>query len=445
MKRRKRISSMILSVLSGMLLLGGCGMESLGSAPEPPAESAQTTADTAESTAGTAAPETTVSSSPDTTAQTTLPVSSDTAAQSGSTASETRRTGTAATNHTSGGTTAATEPAQPVDLNALVSGMTLEQKAAQMMLVGITDEADARSAAKYGVGALCMFAKPFTGKTKQQVRTMLSGIQKQADIPLIISADEEGRPINRVSLNPKLRAVPFWNGKALYESGGWDLVISDTKEKAELLLDLGVNVNLAPVADVPLTWDDYIANRCFSLDPAQTAEYIRRVVTEMKADGLGSTLKHFPGYGGSVDTHKNMGYDDRAYSAFENGDFLPFIAGIQAGADAVMVSHNIVRCMDSEQPASLSPAVHEILRQKLGFTGVVISDDLGMDAIKQFTGGKNPAVAAVLAGNDLVAYADYKTSVKAIADAVRGGTIPESQIDASVLRILRWKQSLGLI
>ena len=364
-----------------------------------------------------------------------------------STRSTSRQTTASATRTTQTVTQTApvTLPPAPADLQDILSGMTLKQKAAQMMLVGITDANTANAAAKAGVGALCMFALPFKNKTKAQVIAMNQKIQSNAAIPMIISADEEGGSINRVSINTNLRSVPFWTGRKLYDAGGWDLVISDTKEKAELLLRLGVNVNLAPVADVPLSSSNYIANRCFSLDAHETADYIRTVVTEMKKDGLGSTLKHFPGYGGSVDTHKSMGYDERDYSAFTEGDFLPFIAGIEAGADAVMVSHNIVKCMDSEYPASLSPNVHRILREELGFEGVVISDDLGMGAIQQFTGGKNPAVAAVLAGNDLVAYADYQTSVKAIVQAVKDGTVSEAQINASVLRILKWKRSLGLI
>ena len=341
-------------------------------------------------------------------------------------------------------TTTASQP-QKKTPNEILSGMTLEQKAAQMMLVGITDEKTAQQAAADGVGALCMFAKPYNGKTKEQVRTMHAAIQAKAAVPVIISADEEGGSINRLSINKNLRSSPFPTGKDLFTAGGWDAVISGTREKSELMLDLGLNVNLAPVCDVPLDKSNYIYNRCFSLDAQETADYIRRVVTQMKRDGLGSVLKHFPGYGGSVDTHKQTGYDNRDYSAFESGDFLPFIAGIQAGADAVMVSHNIVKCMDDKNPASLSPAVHQILRSTLGFNGVVISDDLGMNAITNFTGGKNPAVAAVQAGNDLVAFADYKKSVAAIVSAVNSGQIPQSQIDTSVLRILRWKQSLGLL
>lgn len=326
-----------------------------------------------------------------------------------------------------------------------IAAMTVEQKAAQMILCSCSDNGTAMQAVKAGVGGLCLFAKNFSGKSKEQVRTLTAGFQQNATLPLLISVDEEGGSINRISINPQLRAVPFWTGKALYAEGGWDLVISDTKEKATLLRDLGVNVNLAPVCDVPLNSSNYIYNRCFSLNPEETAEYIDVVVTEMKADKLGSTLKHFPGYGGSVDTHKSMGYDDREYEAFANGDFKPFEAGIKAGADSVMVSHNIVRCMDSDYPASLSPSIHRILREQLGFTGVIITDDLGMDAIKQFTNGQNPAVAAVLAGNDMICYTDYRGSIDAIVAAVGNGTIPEEQLDAAVLRVLQWKRSLGLL
>jgi len=342
--------------------------------------------------------------------------------------------------------TTTTKPAAPADeLQIMLTNMTTEQKAAQMVLASCTDDTLATGAAAAGAGGLCLFSQSFSGKNKEQVREMTAQFQSSANIPLLIAVDEEGGSINRISIHSSLRAVPFWSSRKLYAEGGWALIISDTKEKAELLLDLGVNVNLAPVCDVPLASGNYIYPRCFSLDPTETADYVRTVVTEMKADGLGSTLKHFPGYGGSVDTHKRMSYDSRDYTAFTEGDFLPFIAGIEAGADAVMVSHNIVECMDAEHPASLSPAVHEILRETLGFHGVIITDDLDMQAITEYTGGQNPAVTAVLAGNDLICYSQYEESIAAIVQAIEDGTVSEDQVNASVLRILRWKRSLGII
>lgn len=462
MQKKNRISAVLTAAMLSLTLLTGCGMQQI--LPESSAVSEVTVSETGSTAAGTDLsddPQTglTGSTSDALTEQTGLTEQTAQTGQTGSTATAggsggtgkpvTRQQGTVTAARTTAdsesGTVTTANASLPKSPEEILSGMTLEQKAAQMMLVGITDAKVAQQAAADGVGALCMFALPYKNKTKAQVREMHAAIQKMAAIPMIISADEEGGTINRVSLNKNLRSSPFPSGKELFAAGGWTAVISGTKEKSDLLLDLGLNVNLAPVCDVPLSSKNYIYNRCFSLDAGETAEYIGKVVTEMKKDGLGSVLKHFPGYGGSVDTHKQTGYDSRDYSAFENGDFLPFIAGIRAGADAVMVSHNIVKCMDDKNPASLSPAVHRILRNTLGFDGVVISDDLGMNAITLFTGGKNPAVAAVQAGNDLVAFADYKTSVAAIVKSVNGGQIPQSQIDASVLRILRWKRSLGLL
>ena len=341
-------------------------------------------------------------------------------------------------------TNAYTPPDDPALVDILDS-LSLEQKAAQMMLVGCTDASVGDYVCANGAGGLCLFAQPFEYKTAEDVRAMTAGFQDAAEIPVLLSVDEEGGGVCRVSINPNLRETNFWSPRFLFNQGGWDLIRSDTEEKADFLLDLGLNVNLAPVCDVPFSEGDFIYPRCFSTDAAETSEYIDTVVSIMKEKKLGSTLKHFPGYGGSADTHLNMAYDGREFLEFTSRDFLPFIAGMDAGADSVMVTHNIIECMDGERPASLSPEVHRILREDLGFRGVIITDDLNMNAITQFTGGENPAVAAVLAGNDLLCYAEFDTSVQAIADAVRAGTIEEDQIDASVLRILYWKQTLGLL
>ncbi len=337
-----------------------------------------------------------------------------------------------------------TPPDDP-QLIDLLDSMTLEQKAAQMMLVGCTDQSVGDYVCANGAGGLCLFAQPFAYKTADEVRAMTAGFQAAADIPLLLSVDEEGGGVCRVSLNPNLRETNFWSPRFLFNQGGWELIRSDTDEKADFLLDLGLNVNLAPVCDVPFGEGDFIYPRCFSTDADEVSQYVATVVGIMKEHRLGSTLKHFPGYGGSADTHLNMAFDGREFAEFESRDLLPFLAGMEAGADSVMVTHNIIECMDSEQPASLSPEVHRILREECGFRGVIITDDLNMNAITQFTGGQNPAVAAVLAGNDLLCYAEFDSSVQAITDAVRDGTIDEKQIDASVLRILYWKQSLGLL
>ncbi len=358
-----------------------------------------------------------------------------------------KRTTSALTTKTAAAFTVTTtnEAPQTLDIEGRLRAMSLHEKAEQMMISSAADEATAAAAIRRGSGAMCLFAGAFSGKSAAAVQAMTARLQAAAKTPVLIAVDEEGGPVNRVSLNPQLRAAPFRNSRVIFDEGGWDALRGDTAEKADLLLSLGVNVNLGPVCDVPVDPSNYIYSRTFGLNPHETADYADVVVSEMRAHRLGSVLKHFPGYGGSIDTHQFMAYDTRDYSAFTESDFLPFLAGIRAGADAVMVSHNIVNCMDPEHPASLSPEVHRILREELGFTGVIMTDDLGMNAINLYTGGQNAAVAAVLAGNDFVMFADDTASADAIVAAVESGLISEEQINESVLRILRWKQSLGLI
>ena len=165
----------------------------------------------------------------------------------------------------------------------------------------------------------------------------------------------------------------------------------------------------------------------------------------MDRAGIGSVLKHFPGYGSNENTHTGISVDTRPYETFEETDFLPFAAVIAAGAPAVLVSHNIVQCMDADLPASLSPAVHRVLRDELGFAGVILTDDLAMDALKEYAPDGHAAVLALQAGNDMVVTTDYWTEIPAVLAAVENGTLSEETIDAAAARVLRWKFHLGLL
>ena len=159
----------------------------------------------------------------------------------------------------------------------------------------------------------------------------------------------------------------------------------------------------------------------------------------MSEEHMGSVLKHFPGYGNNSDTHTGVAYDERPYETFVNSDFLPFQAGIDAGADMVLVSHNVVSCMDDQVPASISLPVHNILRNELGFDGVIITDDLVMEGVRQFAGDAEIAVRAVQAGNDMLCCTDFEVQV------VETGEITEERLNESVLRILKMKIKLGII
>jgi len=160
---------------------------------------------------------------------------------------------------------------------------------------------------------------------------------------------------------------------------------------------------------------------------------------------MGSVLKHFPGYGNNGDTHKNIIFDKRDYKQFENVDFVPFKAGIAAGGDCILVSHNIVECIDNTMPASLSNEMNRIIREELDFNGVIITDDLMMDGVSNFVSDEESAVMAILAGNDMVLSTDFQIQYNSVLQAVNDGRITEERLDESIERILRWKKKLGLI
>ncbi|MDO5015892.1 MAG: glycoside hydrolase family 3 N-terminal domain-containing protein [Eubacteriales bacterium] len=327
----------------------------------------------------------------------------------------------------------------------IMDKMTLEEKVGQMFIVRCPDTDAAKKVSEYHLGGYVLFGQDFAAKSKNEVIHDIQSYQNAAKVPLFIGVDEEGGTVNRISINPQLRAVPFWSPQELFAEGGFDLIKSDTEEKAELLQSLGVNLNLAPVCDVSQNPADFIYQRSFGKDAEATATYVKLVVKTMSKEGLGSVLKHFPGYGNNQDTHTGLAYDNRTYDNFANSDFLPFQAGISAGANMVLVSHNIVSSMDDHQPASLSPEVHRILREDLNFTGVIITDDLIMDGVRDFAEDSEVAVQAVLSGNDMLCCTDFELQFPAVLQAVQNGTISEDRVNESVLRILELKISLGII
>ena len=329
----------------------------------------------------------------------------------------------------------------------LISSMTLEEKVGQLFFVRCPADSAVEDVSTYHLGGYILFGRDTKDRTANELIQTIQHYQDAAAIPLLMGVDEEGGTVVRVSSNPHLRSEKFASPQRLYALGGMDRILADTREKNVLLRALGFNVNLAPVADVSTDPGDFIYDRAFGQDAAATSDYVSAVTGQMRADGTGSVLKHFPGYGDNADTHTGIAVDDRPYEDFVNSDFLPFLAGMAAGGDtaAVLVSHNIVECMDPDLPASLSPAVHRILRQDLGFDGVVMTDDLAMDAVGAYAGDGAVAVMALQAGNDMVVTTDYRSQIPKVLEAVENGSLEEAAIDAACRRVLRWKQALGLL
>ena len=146
-----------------------------------------------------------------------------------------------------------------------------------------------------------------------------------------------------------------------------------------------------------------------------------------------------------MDTHTDVSIDEREYSDFLSSDFLPFIAGIKEEVPTIRVNHNIVKCMDPDLPASLSDNIHRILREDLKFSGLIITDDLSMDAVKSYVENGQAVVQAVLAGNDMIITSDLKKHKDEILQAVREGKISEDIINRAVLRVIACKFAYGLL
>lgn len=353
------------------------------------------------------------------------------------------------------------EPEPPEDpeeaaLLALLEDMTLEEKAGQLFFVRCPAENAVEDVMTYHLGGYLLFGRDTQNKTASELIQTIASYQAAAELPLLIGVDEEGGTVVRVSSNPHLRSKKFSSPGKLWKQG-LDALLRETREKSILLKSLGFNVNLAPVADVSTNSGDFIYDRTTGMDAEETADYTARVTEAQSFYGLGSVLKHFPGYGNNKDTHTGVAVDERSMETFLEQDFLPFQAGIAVEETvwpsgelrrlrpAVLVSHNIVNCMDPSLPASLSPEVHRILREDLGFDGVVMTDDLAMDAVKAYAAEGNVAVMSIQAGNDLVVTTDYRTQIPRVVQAVKDGALEEEAVDAACLRVLRWKLELGLL
>lgn len=323
--------------------------------------------------------------------------------------------------------------------------MSLKEKVGQVFLFRCSSPSAVETVRAFQPAGFFLMGEAFQGKTTAQVKSMTASFQSASKIRMILGCDEEGGTVVRASKYAALAKTPFRSPQEVFRSGGLDAVGSDTAAKAKFLKNLGLNLNFAPVCDVSTNPKDFIYARSFGKDAKQTAQFVKTSVQAYQSQKLSCVLKHFPGYGNNTDTHTGIAYDKRSYQTLVNSDFLPFQAGIEAGAPCILVSHNIVTSMDAKNPASLSPKVHEILRKDLNFTGIIMTDDLIMGAIREFTGGKNPCAAALNAGNDLLLSSNPQEDFNALYTAVQNGAVSEARLNESVLRVLAWKYKMGIL
>lgn len=414
--RKIRRNSTIIAALATMLLAAGCSPNSAPAADGPsPAATVTSAGTTPDKTAGTQPPDSSVPSAAAPTASPDTGNSDD-----------------------------------PLVLQ--IAGMTLEAKIGQMLLVGIDgtqlDEGARRMIDEDEVGGIILYKDNI-----QNLNSMVSLINdlKTSNsgnaVPLFMSVDQEGGKVSRM---PAEYAVIPANAK-VGATGNADAAEMMGRLLAREVLSAGFNMDFAPVLDINSNPDNpVIGERSFG----STADIVTRLgIAGMKGiaeAGAIPVVKHFPGHGDtSVDSHLELPVVDKTAAQLAKLEWLPFQAAIEEEADAVMVAHILYPQLDPEKPASLSAAIiGGLLRDQLGFDGVVITDDLTMGAITEHYTLPAAAVDTVLAGSDILLvaheYANEQNVRKALIDGVKNGAIAESRIDESVYRILRLKEKYQL-
>ena len=318
--------------------------------------------------------------------------------------------------------------------------MTLEEKVGQLFWARVPSNNQIEDLQSYHLSGYILFGRDFEGQTLEDMKVLTSRYQAASKTPLLVGSDEEGGTVTRIS---SILDTPFQSPMTLYHQGGMEAVLSDTRKKAEVLKSVGINAGLFPVADLAGDSSAFIYDRTIGQDAQTTANYVKQVVEELQKNKVGSTLKHFPGYGDNGDSHTDIIQDNRSLDDLRQADFLPFQSGIDASADSILVSHNILTKIDTV-PSSISPKINDILRKELNFKGVIMTDDLDMAGLADFVSQDEAALQVILAGNDLILGSSYQTQIPYLLKKISSGDLTEERIDESVRRILAWKYDLGL-
>lgn len=345
----------------------------------------------------------------------------------------------------------------------IINKMTLEQKIGQLFIVNL-EQLDTskgsyyeyRKATKkmleslqqYYIGGVILFARNL--ETIDQSKKLIQDLQDNSKVPLYISVDEEGGSVARVGCNPNMRTTTFPPMEQVGDSGDTQYAYTIGETIGKEIKELGFNLNFAPVADVRTSeLNTEIGDRSFGEDQNMVASMVTEIVKGIQSQNISATLKHFPGQGNSSgDSHKGAVNLDDDIIKMRKIDFVPFVEGVKAGADFIMVSHiSISRVTENTKPASMcSLVMNEMIRDELEFGGIIITDAMDMKAITDQYTSAEAAVATVEAGTDMVLMPEnFQEAYTAIKEAVETGKISESRIDTSLQRIIENKIKRGLI
>lgn len=358
-----------------------------------------------------------------------------------------------------GGSKAATSAAGEKAVARKVSSLTLEQKVAQMFFpqpealtgmgqVTAAGDTTRKAFANIPVGGMCYFAQNL--QSESQARQMLSASNQisldAVGLPLFMSVDEEGGTVSRVGGNKGFSVENVGNMCDVGDTGDARRAYDVCKKIAGYLVPLGFNLDFAPDADIVNGTSQTMAKRSFGTTADVVAPIVESAVKGFLDGGIMCCAKHFPGIGGAQgDSETEAITTDKTLDQLRQEELVPFKRAIAAGVPMVMVGHiGCPKVTGDSAPASLSRAiVTDVLRDELGFDGIIITDSLGMGAVAGLHKARDLAVAAIQAGVDMLLMTpELAASYQGVLDAVRAGTIKEERIDESVTRIVRAKLAL---
>lgn len=346
-------------------------------------------------------------------------------------------------------------------ISEMLADMTLEEKAAQMFMITpealtgtgqVLEAGDMTREAidKYPVGGLIYFTQNL--QDPEQVRSMTGNVQKFArertGLPMLLSVDEEGGTITRFGGNLSFDYDSSADMAGIGASGDPQQAYALGEKIGKFLGSLGFNMDNAPDADVLTNLENTVVkDRSFGSDCDTVSEMALAELEGLEDQGVKGLLKHFPGHGATTaDTHEGYAYTDATLEEMKSNELVPFADGIEAGVDIIMVGHiSCPQVTGNEEPASLSEKmITGVLREEMGFDGVVITDAMNMGAIAENYSPAEASVKAVLAGADMILMPeDFQQAYTGVLNAVKSGKITQERIDASVTRIIGLKLEMS--
>lgn len=346
-------------------------------------------------------------------------------------------------------------------VEGILSRMTVEEKIGQLFTVFFNGSAYSEALdftiRRLHVGGIIIFGHNIS--SPEGVATMVNAAQTAAadsgaKIPLIVAVDHEGEPVNR--FGNKLSQFP--GNMAIAATGSPENAKAVARAMAKELKSMGINMNMAPVMDINSNPDNpIIGKRSFGSNPIVVAQFGATIIKEFQANDIIPAAKHFPGHGDtSGDSHSTLPTVVHNRSHLNDVEFLPFRSAIDAGTDAIMTAHVVFPAIDPDYdlPATLSERVlTDLLRGELGFQGLIVTDSLGMGAVKQRFGIADASARAFQAGADLLLFgndpghtpAEQYPAYQNLLTLVKKGIISRERLDASVRRILLTKAKRGIL